>query len=126
MTTKQKLIIAGISIAVIVGIVLGIKFLPVWATLGMIGTFIVGTLFGYVLKKAKKIEIPVEVIKEVPVEVIKEVIKEVPVEVIKYVEAAPKVDGADLDIEDLKVVDAPKLSKSKKKKAVKAGTTSNK
>lgn len=70
-----------ISIVVIVGVVLAVKFMPVYATLVSIGSFVVGVFAGHKLFPEIKVEE-----KTVEVPILKTIMKEIPVEKIVYVD----------------------------------------
>jgi F0F1-type ATP synthase assembly protein I len=46
MKVKDKLIIAGITAGVVIGVLLAIKYLPFYTTLIAAGTFVAGTAIG--------------------------------------------------------------------------------
>lgn len=96
-----------ITAAVVVGLIVAVKLMPIWATLVAVGSYAFGVFSGYVLKKEKIVEKPVEVIKEV----VKRV--EVPVEKIVYRDCPAEAESQ----EDIRKESKPK-GKSKNKKVV--------
>lgn len=112
--------IALLAIAVIVALAVFLEF-P-YSLFSIIGCTITAYA-AYTLKKEKVIKEEVEVIKEVPVEVIKEVyIEQAPTTINTKVE---NIEASDIEVKESTFVEAPKLSKARKRKAKKAGSDNN-
>lgn len=96
---------ALIGVAVVVGLFVAIKMLPLWATLLAAGSYAFGYLSGYLLKKEKIVEVIKQVEKKVvvPVEKI--------VEVIKYVPAETEPEAAVVPVEEEAPVEVKKPKK---------------